>query len=250
MSDTTIRRPIDWISSSETDVGVVRTINEDSILAKPDIGLWAVADGMGGHEAGNIASNMIVSALDELEKKVFLNDLVSSVEDKVIDVNQRLLEYSEIMLEGRIVGSTVAILLIQGWVGLCLWAGDSRLYRYRNEELDQISFDHSHVSELLRQGSITVEEAENHPDSNVITRAIGTSEDLYVDVDVFDVQLGDIYLLCSDGLYNSASEEAIVNCLCEDDVEVTAHKLIEESLDNEAADNVSVVVVKGVPKIA
>lgn len=244
--DTTVRRPVEWLSSSQTDVGAVREINEDSILDKPEIGLWAVADGMGGHEGGNLASEMIVSSLDELGKKGMLNDIVTCVEDKVNDVNQRLLEYSEIMLDGRVIGSTVAILLIKGRAGVCMWAGDSRLYRFRNESLEQISLDHSHVSELLQQGSITAEEAENHPDANVITRAIGTAENLYIDIDVFDVRLGDVYLLCSDGLYNSVENEEIMDCLREEDVETAVSRLIDLSLTNDTNDNVSAVVIRGV----
>jgi len=248
MRDITIRRPINWLCSAESDVGVVRTINEDSVLSKPEIKLWVVADGMGGHEAGNVASNMIVSSLNSIEPQAHLNDIVNSIENKIMDANQRLLEYSEIMLDGRIVGSTVAVLLIQGRVGVCMWAGDSRLYRYRNGVLEPLTHDHSHVCELLRQGLITEEEAVNHPDSNVITRAVGTCEDLYVDIDVFSVQLGDLFLLCSDGLYNSIADDDIICCLQDDDVEKAISNLIELSLFNEAADNVSAVVVKGTPQ--
>ncbi len=250
MTDTTIRRPIQWISASETNVGVVRKINEDAVFSKPDIHLWAVADGMGGHEAGNVASNMIVNMLDDIELKINLEVFVSTIEDKILDVNKRLLEYSEIMLEGRIIGSTVAILLIKGRVGICLWAGDSRLYRYRNGDIEQITVDHSHVAELLKHGSISMEEAENHPDANVITRAVGTCENLYVDIDVFDVNMGDTFMLCTDGLYNAVNEEGILNCLQEDTVEIAANNLIETSLHNGASDNVSVVLVKGVRSTA
>jgi len=246
MTDTTIRRPVQWLSASATNVGMVRKINEDAVFSKPDINLWAVADGMGGHEAGNVASNMIVNILDEIEEKANLDAFVSIVEDKIIDVNQRLLEYSEIMLDGRIVGSTVAILLIKGRIGVCLWAGDSRLYRHRNGDIKQITVDHSHVAELLKQGVISIEEAESHPDSNVITRAVGTCENLYVDIDVFAVNMGDTFLLCTDGLYNAVTKESIVECLQQDDIETATNSLIETSLNNGASDNVSVVLVKGV----
>ncbi|NOX93382.1 MAG: serine/threonine-protein phosphatase [Gammaproteobacteria bacterium] len=246
MTDITIRRPVQWLSASTTNVGVVRKINEDAVFSKPDINLWAVADGMGGHEAGNVASNMIVNMLNDIETEINLDTFVSTIEDKILDVNKRLLEYSEIMLEGRIIGSTVAILLIKGRVGICLWAGDSRLYRYRNNDIEQMTVDHSHVAELLKNGTISIGEAENHPDANVITRAVGTCEDLYVDIDVFDVSVGDTFMLCTDGLYNAVNEESIINCLQEDDVEIAANNLIETSLHNGASDNVSVVLVKGV----
>ena len=246
MTDITIRRPVQWLSASETNVGVVRKINEDAVFSKPDINLWAVADGMGGHEAGNIASNMIVNMLDDIETKTNLDVFVSTIEDKILDVNKRLLEYSEIMLEGRIIGSTVAILLIKGRIGVCMWAGDSRLYRYRNNSIKQLTVDHSHVAELVKHGTISAEEADSHPDANVITRAVGTCENLYVDIDVFDVSVGDTFMLCTDGLYNAVNEESIIDCLHEDNIETATNNLIETSLNNGAADNVSVVLVKGV----
>lgn len=246
MDDITIRRPVQWVSADETNVGCVRPLNEDSLLSQPEIGLWTVADGMGGHDAGSVASKMIVDSLSEVEDKKHLNDFVTCIEDKIIDVNQRILEYSEIMLEGRTVGSTFVSLIIKGRVGVCLWAGDSRLYLFRNDTLQQISCDHSHVSDLLKQGAITPEEAENHPEGNVITRAVGTYEELCVDIETFEVRVGDIFLLCSDGLYNSVEKQGIMHCLRETTIEVAVKQLIETSLNNNASDNVSVVVVKGV----
>ncbi|MBL1276985.1 MAG: serine/threonine-protein phosphatase [Ectothiorhodospiraceae bacterium] len=245
MTDTTIRRPVQWYSAAQTDVGMVRKVNEDAIFSKPEINLWAVADGMGGHEAGNVASSMIVDALDQIDARMHLDSFTRVIEDTLHDVNARLLEYSEIMLDGRIVGSTVAILLIRGQVGVCMWAGDSRLYRCRDNTLVQLSDDHSHVTELVKQGSISPEEAHNHPDANVITRAVGTSEHLFVDIDVFDVKAGDTYMLCTDGLYNAVDDENIAHCLHEEVVDTAVSRLINVSLDNNAADNVSVVVVRG-----
>ena len=245
MNDITIRRPIQWVSSSATNVGTVRSVNEDAVLERPEIGLWAVGDGMGGHDAGNVASRMIVETLAELQKPEGLNNYVVGIEDAILDANQRLLEYSEIVLDGRIVGSTFVGLLIYGQVGVCLWMGDSRLYRSRGQEFTQISRDHSQVSELLQSGAITEEEAINHPDSNVITRAVGTSEEPYLDLEVFDVQIGDTFLLCSDGLYNAVDKEDIIQHLRLNDTAVMATGLIDSALENGASDNVSVVVIKG-----
>lgn len=246
MNDITVRRPIQWVCSSASNVGTVRSVNEDAVLERPEIGLWAVADGMGGHDAGNVASRMIVETLGELQKPEGLNGYVTSIEDAILDVNQRLLEYSEIVLDGRIVGSTFVGLMIYGQVGVCLWMGDSRLYRYRGQEFTQISRDHSQVSELLQAGAITAEEAVNHPESNVITRAVGTSEDPYLDLEVFKVQIGDIFLLCSDGLYNAIDNETIVTNLSLDDTQEMVAGLIGDALENGASDNVSVVAIKGV----
>jgi len=246
MNDITVRRPIEWVSFSATDVGSVRTENEDAILAQPEIGLWVVADGMGGHEAGNVASQMIVDSLFEMDKPDHIKDYISEIENRILDVNQRLLEYSEIMLDGRMIGSTFVGFVIYGQVGICMWMGDSRLYVYRGNELRQLSRDHSHVSELLEAGAITEKEAENHPEANVITRAVGTSEEIYMDLDVFNVQLGDVFLLCSDGLYNSVDNKTIESQVRAKEPEDIVTGLINMALTNGAADNVSVIAIKGI----
>lgn len=245
MSDATIRRPIRWRSSQDTNVGMVRKINEDSIISLPEMQLWAVADGMGGYEAGNVASDMIVKSLDEITAKATVNAFVNCIEDSLIEVNQRILEYADIMLDGRTLGSTVVALAIKGNVGTCLWAGDSRLYRFRNNELVQLSRDHSRVEELVQQGFLSPEEAQNHPDANVITRAIGASAEICIDINVFSVQVGDMFLLCSDGLYNMLSSEDISKTLASLPMEKVVAALIQKTLDNGASDNVSVIVVKG-----
>jgi serine/threonine protein phosphatase PrpC len=247
MTDITVRRPIKWHSAAETNTGMVREINEDSIMSKPELGLWAVADGMGGYEAGNIASSMVVNSLAELPSYDHLDELVTSIEDCILDTNQRILEYAEIMHEGRTLGSTVASLLIHGKVGACLWVGDSRLYRLRGAEMSQLSRDHSHVEELLKQGSILPEEVESHPEANVITRAVGAMDELYVDINVFETQIGDTYMLCSDGLYNAVDRENIIYCLTNYSAQEGVSSLIAKALENGAPDNVSVIIVKGVP---
>lgn len=246
MTESTIRRPIRWDSAEETHVGIVRELNEDSILSSKKAQLWAVADGMGGYESGNIASNMIVTTLENLESKPSLSEFIDTVEDSLIDVNQRILEYSDTMLDGRTMGSTVVTLIIKGRVGVCLWAGDSRLCLLRNNNFVQLSRDHSQVEELLQRGILTEEEAVNHPDSNIITRAIGASSELYIDINVFNVQQGDQFLICSDGLYNMVSNQKIINTLSELPVNQAVKSLIQQALDNGATDNVSAILVKGV----
>jgi serine/threonine protein phosphatase PrpC len=245
MTDITIPRPVVWKSALDTNVGKVREVNEDSVLALPDARFWAVADGMGGYEAGNVASRMVVSSLEDLPTFDTLNEVVTFIENRLIDVNQRILEYSDIMLEGRTLGSTIVSLLIQGRVGVCLWAGDSRLYRFRNRQLLQLSRDHSQIEEQIQQGFLTPDEAENHPDANVITRAVGAQPDLYLDINVFSTQLGDIFLLCSDGLYNMLSTEEITDTLLELPLQEAVDSMIQQALDKGADDNVSVILVKG-----
>ncbi|MCP3688639.1 MAG: serine/threonine-protein phosphatase [Gammaproteobacteria bacterium] len=245
MKEITVRRPIAWKSAHDTNVGVVRQHNEDSVLSMPEEQFWAVADGMGGYEAGNVASNMIVSALEELQPEERLNRLVNSIEDRMLDVNHRILEYADIMLDGRTFGSTVVTLAIKGRAGVCVWAGDSRLYRYRNQQLVQLSRDHSQVQEQIQQGYITAEQAENHPESNVITRAVGVDRELYVDINVFTAQLGDVFLLCSDGLYNMLSKQAITDTLASMSLDEAVDSLIEQAIEQGGYDNISVVLVKG-----
>lgn len=248
-ADVTVRRPIQWVWAAATNTGCVRALNEDAVVARPDIGLWAVADGMGGHDAGNVASGMIAEALSHLARPERFADFITAVEEAIGDVNRRLLEYSEIMLEGRVVGSTFVGLLVCGEVGMCLWMGDSRLYRYRRNELAQLSRDHSEVAELVRSGAISPEEARHHPDANVITRAVGTSDDVYIDFELFDAKVGDTFLLCSDGLYNCVSHDDIASCLLVG-AEDAANGLIEAALANGAPDNVSVVVIKAMRRSA
>lgn len=231
----------------ETNTGMVREVNEDSVMSNCEAGLWAVADGMGGYEAGNVASNMIVNSLEDIVANNQLDELVTAIEDCILDVNRRILEYAEIMHDGRMLGSTVASLLIKGKVGVCLWVGDSRLYRFRNNQLEKMSRDHSHVEELLQQGAISMDEAENHPDANVITRAVGAAEELYVDINVFETQIGDTYMLCSDGLYNTVDQENIMYFLNNFSAEDGVSGLVAKSLENGAPDNVSVIIVKGIP---
>lgn len=247
MTDTTYRRPISWVSGVRTDVGCVRTVNEDAVLAKPDIGLWAIADGMGGHKVGDIASSKIVDSLAVITDCSALSECVDVIEDCLVEVNQLMLEYAQIMFDGSTMGSTVVVMAIKGRVGACLWVGDSRLYRFRNQQLVQLSRDHSQLEEMIELGLITREASENHPNRNVITRAVGVETTLNVDITLFTTQVGDSFLLCSDGLYNAVSHEEIVRSMTVRDVQQSTDELIDKALESGARDNVSVIVVKGNP---
>lgn len=247
MSDRTFRRPIEWQSGQRSDVGTVREINEDAVFTHSAIGLWAVADGMGGHEVGDVASRMIVEALALVHNRPGLSDFVDEVEQAIVAVNQQIIDYAEQMFDSATMGSTLVTLLIRGRVGICLWAGDSRLYRLRNQHLTQLTRDHSHVQELLEIGAIEPDEAACHPHANVITRAIGVEEDGFIDINVFNTQIGDTFLLCSDGLYNTLTTEEMSRILSQKSTQQVADDLVAASLSNGASDNVSVIVVKGEP---
>ncbi|HRD67833.1 MAG TPA: protein phosphatase 2C domain-containing protein [Candidatus Competibacter sp.] len=234
-----------WSSAGRSHVGMVRAINEDACLVLPELGLWAVADGMGGHEAGDIASQMIVEALQQVLPPNDWQDFLNSVREQLRDVNHRLREESAQRYQHRTIGSTVAVLLIHDDQCACLWVGDSRIYRLRNGRLQQLTRDHSHVQELVDQGLIAPEDAHRHPLANVITRAVGSAEDLLIDEAVYPLQAGDVFLLCSDGLNKTVSDEEIARLLahsnhnCQEAVKAFIHL----ALMRDASDNVTTVVV-------
>lgn len=245
--DTTYRRPIHWRHRHATHAGAVRKLNEDAVFVSVDQDHWAVADGMGGHEVGDLASREIVQGLARLNLPEALADSVDTVEDCLQAVNQSLQHYARMELDGATIGSTLVHLMIRGRVGVVMWAGDSRLYRFRNGRLVQMSRDHSQVEDMVAMGLITREQARVHQCSNVITRAVGVEEHLQLDMRLFDVQLGDLFLLCSDGLHGIIETEAIADIMAERDPEVCVQSLIDGALQAGAPDNVSVVVIKGEP---
>ncbi|MGB5537318.1 MAG: protein phosphatase 2C domain-containing protein [Thiogranum sp.] len=242
MSDTT---NLHWSSASRTHVGMVRKLNEDACLELAGLGIWAVADGMGGHAAGDFASQSVVEALAAIPKPASLGALVGEVHQRLQAVNQRLSEEAGKRRE-QVIGSTVVVLLTYGNHAVSVWAGDSRAYRYRQGELAQLTRDHSQVEELVAQGLITREQAEHHPSSNVITRAVGVANSLELDSDMFEVQEGDVFLLCSDGLYNEVNDPEIKQALAVGDCQYSCDLLVDRALARGARDNVTVVVVRTV----
>lgn len=233
-----------WTSAEATDVGAKRKINEDNMLSRGDIGLWVVADGMGGHAAGDVASQELVTAMAQLKATPDLADFVDAVEDKLLAVNYQLRKHGQEALGGRTLGTTVVSLFLLDTMGACVWAGDSRAYLYRDGELSRISHDHSAVQEMIDAGMITHEQAAYHPHRNVITRAVGGSENLYPEVRVFTVKAGDWYILCSDGFYNELNEDVIAAHLVQETPEESVRILMEKSLANGALDNVTLIIIK------
>ncbi|MBE0506141.1 MAG: serine/threonine-protein phosphatase [Marinospirillum sp.] len=234
------------ISAGLTDRGHVRQVNEDAFLEVPEKGLWLVADGMGGHDAGDVASSMIVETLRGTPVNGSLSDRLDQIEDALDQINNRLLERSQ-SDDGKkhIIGSTLAMLVIENnRMGVLLWAGDSRIYRLRNGNLVQMSSDHSQVETYIRQGLITREEAKKHPERHIITRAVGSQEELYMEADLCELSSGDRYLLCSDGLTRHLDDPEIADYLKQGSPEEICKKLVDLTLDRGARDNVTVVVVE------
>ena len=242
MSDIT---QLHWSSAAKTHVGMVRKLNEDACLELAGHGIWAVADGMGGHAAGDFASQSVVAALAAIPKSASLGALVGEAYQRLQAVNLKLADEAGKRRE-QVIGSTVAVLLAYGNHAVAVWAGDSRVYRYRQGELVQLTRDHSQAEELVAQGLITREQAEQYPASNVITRAVGVADKLELDSDMFEVKEGDVFLLCSDGLYNEVHEHEIKEMLAVADCQYACDLLVDRALARGARDNVTAVVVRTV----
>ena len=236
------RSPFGWTSNACTDVGAVRELNEDAYLERPDLGLWLVADGMGGHFAGDVASKMVVSAMDALEPPGSLSKFVEAVEQRLIEANTRLREYAE-REQAKTIGSTVVTLLVRDEHAVCLWAGDSRMYRYREGGMEQISQDHALVEELVERGVLSPEQAVDHPQGNLVTRAVGATDRLFLDIEIIPIQAGDLFILCSDGLEKMVVEEEISAIVEGNDTSQLSHALLERALAFGARDNVTVITV-------
>jgi len=243
MAENKSSTSLSWSSFGITDVGKVRKHNEDSLLDKPEIGLWVVADGMGGHEGGDVASQMIVKSLGKIHEGVTLDRYIDDIEDRLIKVNERLINKAQKSEKNTTIGSTVVGMVAYDRFCTFFWAGDSRLYRLRDNSLRQLSIDHSQVEIYVEQGLISRREAATHPHVNMITRAVGAGEDLYIDFDIQEMQSGDRYMLCSDGLTKHLEDIEFEEMLSEGSAEESCKELIALTLERGAGDNVTTIVV-------
>jgi serine/threonine protein phosphatase Stp1 len=229
---------------SRTDVGLRRKVNEDSVLVRTDRGLWAVADGMGGHEAGDVASKMVTDALLRLPIIYGLDSLVEGAIAAINKVNRELIALAASNGASRTIGSTVVGLAIANHQFRCFWAGDSRAYRVRDNQIAQITRDHSLVQDLVAAGMLDPEEAHHHPNANVITRAVGVVEALNVETVSGDARPGDQFLLASDGLTGLVDDHELLEALTSRRPADAADLLLETALSRGAPDNVSLVITK------
>ena len=221
-------------------VGKVREVNEDAWLSRPDLGLWVVADGMGGHDRGDLASRIVVERLADIRSPTDARALRRGVEEALAEANTRLRELAG---TGSVMGTTVVLLLVHGAHFAVLWAGDSRAYRW-NGELEQLTRDHSLVQDLLDRGEIEPEQVELHPLRNIVARAVGADDGLVLDAVQGELQAGDLFLLCSDGLTKHLSGDTIGSFLHKDGVATSARHLVDQALEAGGSDNVTVVLVE------
>ncbi|WP_020408563.1 PP2C family protein-serine/threonine phosphatase [Hahella ganghwensis] len=231
-------------SELRTHQGNVRTHNEDSLAARDEDGLWVVADGMGGHHAGDYASQKITSTLKNANLRAYLVDVVEQVEDSLFRLNNELIGYGQEKFNGNKVGSTVACLVIRYGVAVAIWAGDSRIYLLRNNKLYRMSHDHSKVQEMMDVGHLTKEQAEQSRFKNMLTRAVGVHDELFVDINAFTVKPKDRFLICTDGLYNEVNEARIQQLIHQSKIQKSSDRLLSEALSGEARDNVSFILVE------
>ena len=232
-----------WESAFLSDAGPMRSVNEDAFLDAPDLGLWVVADGMGGHEAGQLASRMIIDALDQELPSGPRDDVIAAVKNRLCDVNRELREIALARYGGRIIGSTVALLIGYDNLGICLWAGDSRIYRYHGH-LTQLTKDHSEVETPVQNGALGRPSARHHPVSHVITRAVGALTELELNSCIEELRDGDVFLLCSDGLNRAITDDEIARTLACGSCADAVRALMQLSIDRQVADNVTVGVVR------
>ena len=233
--------------ASRTHVGLVRKLNEDSFVARSQIGLWAVADGMGGHQAGDVASGLLREALSAVDVSSSGYAFLDEVHAAVQRVNLVLLARAAAMAPGTVIGSTVVVLLAYQGHYACLWAGDSRVYLVRGGSIEQITNDHSMVQEMIDAGAISRQDARNSRRSNVITRAVGVVDRLALDLHQGRIEPGDTFLLCSDGLTGHLADHELLEQAAGADLETAADGLLALTLERGARDNVTFVMVRSHP---
>ncbi len=234
--------PFKYLSFGRSHVGKVRTLNEDAWLERSDVGLWAVADGMGGHDAGEVASAMLVEALAGISTFSSAYAFRHAVCAAVQHVNRNLIELATLRRSGP-VGATIVCLMAYQSHYACVWAGDSRCYHLRGGALRRVSRDHSLVQEMIESGALKPEDASRHRKSNIITRAVGASEVLQLDSVHGRLEAGDRFLLCSDGLTTMVNDSEIAFMLARPPLEASVERLLELALHRGAPDNVTLTLV-------
>lgn len=203
--------------TAATDTGPVRSLNEDLALGRPDLGLWAVADGMGGHGGGDVASRLAIDHLDQMAPAAGAAELLATTRQRLAAAHEALRGHSRRLGLGRPIGCTIAVLLLHGGHFCGLWAGDTRIYLWRGGHLHQVTHDHTVVQELVDQGAILAADAARHPARNMVTRALGAIDRLALDSRQGVLHTGDRFLICSDGVHGALEAAALAGLMQADD---------------------------------
>lgn len=242
-----------WRSAALSDVGRAREVNEDAFYNDAEQGLWAVADGMGGLARGDYASSVVVDAFFHYMKASSIAGCIRDIETRLREAHANCRNSFKGKEQGKgkekgkekaeRVGSTVAALYYYGGYGFLLWAGDSRVYRLRNDELQLLTTDHTVAQEKIASGAMTPEKAARHPSAHVLTRAVGVHQTLHMDLDYDRVLAGDRFLLCSDGLYNELADTELRSLLKDGEVQEAVKALVNKALDQGGRDNITAIVI-------
>jgi len=246
------------ISFGKTDQGKTRTNNEDAFLVNDHLGLYAVADGIGGHEGGEVASRLAVEALSDMLREQFAgsrsaaafddspetNQYISSLRGAVALANTTIRQTAaqDPALTGM--GTTMTAVLLRPRTSVFVHVGDSRAYLFRDGTLRQLTDDHSLVAEQMRAGLITPEQARMSPYRHVITRSVGIHPEVHADFGMFELEKNDVLLLCTDGLTEMVKDDDIARILSSETPAASAESLIRRANDNGGVDNITVVVVR------
>ena len=227
-----------WHSAARTDTGKVRERNEDAFLDQPEHGL-------GGHQNGDLASRLIVETLGEIATELDFEQRLEQLRLNLHRLNRHLSLGLTVTSENpdMLVGSTVVALLAEGSRVACVWAGDSRCYLLRGRQLYQLTRDHSLQQQLIEERGMSVEEAARQPAAHALTRAIGAAEELQLDILELESLPGDVFLLCSDGLYQDLNHDQLSAALIRPSASLALQRLFELALDGPARDNLSAVVI-------
>lgn len=232
--------PVSRVQSA-THEGCVRKVNEDRFLVDEAGQIYVVADGMGGHKFGDRASTMIVEHVRDTKPAAGLDARLADVETAILTANQNI--YAEAQTNGSRMGSTVVALMIDASDYAILWAGDSRAYRWRGGNTERLTKDHTQVQEMVDKGLLAPEDVARHPMSHVLVRAVGVNQDFKLDTVRGKIEAGDVYFLCSDGIYDVLDEDEIGALLAKAAVANAMDTMIKMSLDLGARDNVTGIIV-------
>lgn len=230
-----------------TNIGLKRNKNQDTFLIREDFNLYVVADGMGGHQAGEVASAIATRTIERVFSEASRKDfsVVQVLKSAVEEANSIIYQSSKNNSQDYIMGTTLTTAAIEGNTAYIAHVGDSRAYIMDEKTITPITVDHSYVGELIRNGSLSEEEAVSHPQRNILTRALGTEP--HVNIDLFEIQMkkNDCLILCTDGLFNALSKEEIHEIvLAAADLRQATKKLIDEALLKDGNDNITVVLFK------
>lgn len=228
-----------WDSAAASDVGRVRKVNEDAFMSSPEQMLWVVADGMGGHSRGDYASKAVVEALLYFCPQKTITQSIIALDSQIKNAHS----ICRSTFPNKRVGSTVAAMYVHGDYSFFLWAGDSRIYRLRAGLLEPMTTDHTVAQEKYARGELSKLRAAMHPSANVLTRAVGVNQTLYMGLTYKQAMPGDRYLLCTDGLYNEVELKDIQQALEHVSPQQAVDELIRRALKNGGRDNTTALVL-------